>query len=341
MKASLHLPRGIRFYTDALEGLARVNTDLYREHKLPSIYSGRVRYRRESTEEWRPVTEVLADGWGDCEDLAAARVGELRASGEQGASVLVKRTGPQMTHALVKRADGTIEDPSRKLGMGRRERREEIGGTMPQYPGYDDMGAVPKKRTTPAPKRVINVGTVTRFSTFKSPVVKNVSTTLPPDAPDPHNIDAPYDDDRPDPFVRAPDIDEQFYGAEFGQGDEGDYEPESDWPVSDEDWEQIGADPTPDNSSLTFVVNRIPSGFQGVVRVPLDLGRALMVSRTAPTESGAKKSAMSAVSSVLESPLAKALIPPQAQMALKVLQSPVAQKAGAVALDVAKKLKFW
>lgn len=121
MQAVIHLPRSLDIYAAALEGLARVNAILYMDNPtLPSIYDPKagVRYKRERDEVWRPADEVIADKWGDCEDLAAARVGELRAGGEAGARVIVVRTGPRMTHAKVQRANGAIEDPSRRLGMG-------------------------------------------------------------------------------------------------------------------------------------------------------------------------------------------------------------------------------
>lgn len=117
----LHIPRGLAFYDAALEGLARVDTLLYQERGLASIYAGGVRYRREQPkrEEWRNADQVLREGFGDCEDLAAARVGELRAAGDVGAVAFAVQSGPRMVHIKVLRGDGGIEDPSRRLGMGK------------------------------------------------------------------------------------------------------------------------------------------------------------------------------------------------------------------------------
>jgi hypothetical protein len=55
-------------------------------------------------------------GGGDCEDLATWRAAELRAVGEP-ARVIVYRSAPSVLHAVVRRGDGRIEDPSRRLGM--------------------------------------------------------------------------------------------------------------------------------------------------------------------------------------------------------------------------------
>jgi hypothetical protein len=336
MRASIHLPRGERFYTDALEGLTRVNETLYREKRLPSIYAGGVRYEIEKSEEWRNAEEVLADGWGDCEDLAAARAGELRAGGEQGASVVVKRTGPKMTHALVRRANGAIEDPSKRLGMG----KEQIGGAMSsRYPGYDSVGASFLSRlvrpTAKKPPRVVQVGPVKPAA---SPGL-TVATAMLPQAVTAPAATSPYERDY-SPLAPAADEREPYELSDTGTDDYGDEDSSSPWAVTDEDWEQIGAD-TSDSAELTWSVDRTPTGWRGVVRVPLSAGKALFVARQGDTKPAAAKAALSAATGVLDSPLAKTLIPPQALAALNVLRSPTAQKAAKVAFDVAKKLKFW
>ena len=61
---------------------------------------------------------MIDEGFGDCEDLAGSRAGELRAKGYRRARAFAKRTGPKLVHILVDRGDGVIEDPSRRLGMG-------------------------------------------------------------------------------------------------------------------------------------------------------------------------------------------------------------------------------
>jgi len=61
-------------------------------------------------------SQTYARGGGDCEDLAAWRAAELRIAGEP-ARVVVVRSAPGVLHAVVRRANGRIEDPSRRLGM--------------------------------------------------------------------------------------------------------------------------------------------------------------------------------------------------------------------------------
>lgn len=118
MIVSLKIPRLARAYlVGALEGLVAVNRAWMHHHDVPSLYSSGVVYRREiaGREAWDCVPVVLGRGWGDCEDLAAWRVAELREHGIP-AWPWVRRTGPSTLHALVRRLDG-FEDPSRTLGM--------------------------------------------------------------------------------------------------------------------------------------------------------------------------------------------------------------------------------
>lgn len=236
-----NLPRSVEVYELALEGLTRVDEWICRHSQLPSIYAGGVEYRREVGEVWRHIADVLREGWGDCEDLACALAGELRAKGDARARVVVKRTGPRMTHALVRHGNGKLEDPSRKLGMGR--------------------------------ERLVSEGEVMGYS----------------------------DDD---------DMDDDDGGA-------GDYE-------------EIGADLS-QSREVTWTIDRTPSGWKGVVRVPLDAGRALIVARTSTTPGPAGKkeagqSALSAASKVLDSPIAQALLPPQARLALNLVRNPAVMK---------------
>jgi hypothetical protein len=85
--------------------------------RLPPIYTAGVRYvRRDPGERWQTPTETMRRGGGDCEDLSIWRAAELRLNGE-AARVIVYRSAPGVLHAVVRRADGRIEDPSRRLGM--------------------------------------------------------------------------------------------------------------------------------------------------------------------------------------------------------------------------------
>lgn len=108
-----------------LNGLAFASLEDLREAReigrpLPLLYKAGVRYSREAAgkEEWQLPTTTLRKGFGDCEDLAAWRTAELWMLGESGARMFLKRVNPRLRHIQVLRADGTIEDPSKKLGMG-------------------------------------------------------------------------------------------------------------------------------------------------------------------------------------------------------------------------------
>lgn len=90
------------------------------------LYAAGVRYdRRDPGERWQLPSETAARGAGDCEDLASWRCAERRLAGES-CRVKVIRTGPAVLHAVVENSDGSIEDPSRRLGMG----RERVGAAM-------------------------------------------------------------------------------------------------------------------------------------------------------------------------------------------------------------------
>jgi hypothetical protein len=96
--------------------------DLRRSPQRP-LYGAGVRYdRNDPAERWQLPSETAARGAGDCEDLASWRCAERRLAGES-CRVKVVRTGPTVLHAVVENADGSIEDPSRRLGMG----RERVG----------------------------------------------------------------------------------------------------------------------------------------------------------------------------------------------------------------------
>jgi hypothetical protein len=114
----MHVPATRLGLTAALTGLQAL--DYYELDKLPipPLYGSGVVYRREpiGREHWLSATEVLKVGHGDCEDLAAWRAAELQHDGEMAQAIAIK-TGPRTFHAVVRREDGSIEDPSRILGM--------------------------------------------------------------------------------------------------------------------------------------------------------------------------------------------------------------------------------
>ena len=105
-----------------LESLVNINRDELRRLKLPPLYRAGVRYiREEDTEIWKDAVHVLEDGFGDCEDLAAWRVAELRNNHKTARPYIRYRVDPQsgvyIYHVMVQRGDGSLEDPSKILGM--------------------------------------------------------------------------------------------------------------------------------------------------------------------------------------------------------------------------------
>lgn len=108
-----------------LEGLVELNLVLMQRSALPPLYRSGVRYQEEDgTERWQTCEQTYKRKRGDCEDLCAWRVAELRRAGYD-AEAIARRTRSRrrrLWHVLVLHADGQIEDPSRVLGMGRKRR---------------------------------------------------------------------------------------------------------------------------------------------------------------------------------------------------------------------------
>jgi hypothetical protein len=122
-----------------LDALTKIHLDhLSHYPKTPSLYESGVVYEREppGREDWQDILTTLRRGGGDCEDLATWRAADLlmrgipaRAFGrprpmlippacEEGA--VACHGEPQMGtlwHILVRLPNGTIEDPSKRLGM--------------------------------------------------------------------------------------------------------------------------------------------------------------------------------------------------------------------------------
>jgi hypothetical protein len=107
-----------------LEALIKCNIIYLASHpNTPLLYSSGVRYQREprGKEEWQDIPSALKLLRGDCEDLAAWRAAELRQRGVFARGHLKwfhsRDVNLTLYHVQVKLPDGSIEDPSRKLGM--------------------------------------------------------------------------------------------------------------------------------------------------------------------------------------------------------------------------------
>jgi hypothetical protein len=110
----------------ALEACTISNHGMVKRRLVPTaasaIKAGKVKWHPEppGDEHFDLAPTVLARGHGDCDDLAPWHAGSLRATGtDPDAVAFVKRSGPNRWHALVRRGDGSIEDPSLAAGMGR------------------------------------------------------------------------------------------------------------------------------------------------------------------------------------------------------------------------------
>jgi hypothetical protein len=94
--------------------------------RLPRLYESGVRYASEPEwpERFRDAENVYHSGFGDCAQLAAWRVAELRErDGDKSARIAVMRGldpgKEKLFHVVVRRGDGRIEDPSTILLGGR------------------------------------------------------------------------------------------------------------------------------------------------------------------------------------------------------------------------------
>ena len=125
-RLEIELPASPETLTAALEGLTATNAVMMRRAQelggqWPPLYESGIRYVAEPSfgnlQKWPNAAQVLLAGQADCKGLAAWRAAELRLAGEP-AIAYAYESGPQRYHAVVRRADGTTEDPSRLLGMG-------------------------------------------------------------------------------------------------------------------------------------------------------------------------------------------------------------------------------
>lgn len=81
----------------------------------PPVYQSGVVFRAEpqegtGVELYQTIPEVLAQGWGDCDDLTGWRVAELWYAGELTAQPALVQLRPYAWHAVVTRANGQTED---------------------------------------------------------------------------------------------------------------------------------------------------------------------------------------------------------------------------------------
>lgn len=101
------------------EGAAYGCADAMRAWRLPPLYQSGVRFAYEpyhgsGREAFDLPITTYQRRWGDCDDLVIYRIAELVAAGERAMCRTVF-VGERL-HVLVRRADGSLEDPAILLG---------------------------------------------------------------------------------------------------------------------------------------------------------------------------------------------------------------------------------
>src|SRR5258707_4306630 len=108
----------------ALEATTRLNESMLARKEIPTFEKGLhhgIRWQPEppGAEHFDHAATVMKRKWGDCDDLAPWHAASLRHTGaDPDAMAVAKRSGPNRWHAVVQRSDGSIDDPSRRAGMG-------------------------------------------------------------------------------------------------------------------------------------------------------------------------------------------------------------------------------
>jgi hypothetical protein len=119
----------------ALESVTRLNESMLKQGKIPTFEDGLkegIKWKPEppGEEHFDHAGTVLRRKWGDCDDLAPWQAASLRVTGEDpNATAIVRRSGPKRWHAIVRRGDGSIDDPSRAAGMG--QPTGVVGASLP------------------------------------------------------------------------------------------------------------------------------------------------------------------------------------------------------------------
>jgi hypothetical protein len=107
----------------ALEAVTRLNEDLIRSGKSPTsdqLIAAGAKWQPEppGQEHFDHGALISKRGHGDCDDWAPLHAATLRVTGEDpDAEAIVRKSGPKRWHAIVRRGDGSIDDPSLAAGM--------------------------------------------------------------------------------------------------------------------------------------------------------------------------------------------------------------------------------
>ncbi len=96
--------------------------------RIPWLYKSGIRYRRDickapgvdgACERFLSPLQLLKERFGDCDDIAPYRAAELIVRRGEKARARAVRSPGVGWHVIVRRGDGTKEDPSKRLGMGK------------------------------------------------------------------------------------------------------------------------------------------------------------------------------------------------------------------------------
>lgn len=104
-----------RFIGEVVETMVFRATQYLLKHPNLSLYHSDIRYQ-DNAGPWLDIPGTLQWGSGSCKELVPWRIAELRRTGEQ-AMVQVVVLNARPFHLQVLRADASIEDPSKRLGM--------------------------------------------------------------------------------------------------------------------------------------------------------------------------------------------------------------------------------
>ncbi len=110
------------FQVDCAYLEANPNTPLiYTKNLITKKHNLHYEQEEAGREDWQDIPTVLANGEGDCEDLACWRAAELvvreKIAARPTFTFKPRRNGGMLYHIVVRHPDGKIEDPSKQLGM--------------------------------------------------------------------------------------------------------------------------------------------------------------------------------------------------------------------------------
>lgn len=114
------MPRDTQDAEDLLFGLCLTSLrEIEAGDVPPNLYTAGVRYEREPRfrEYWQSAQQTYQLRKGDCEDLSIWLCAYRWHLGEDTARAVIRDVRPGLKHCVVQRADGSIEDPSKALGM--------------------------------------------------------------------------------------------------------------------------------------------------------------------------------------------------------------------------------